>query len=197
MSLTRTWGRKAGSASIASAAEPTALTSPPAVVRISASSSRPSRSSSTSRTRTPVRSGAPVGREEGLTVEGLRSRSSAMTPRATAGSRTQKEAPRSGPSLDAETEPPCSSTRWRTIARPIPRPPWTRVVELSACWKRSKTEREELGMDPLAGVGHPDLEDRVRARRDRTSTRPLRRGELDRVRDEVPDDLLEPVRIRR
>ena len=37
------------------------------------------------------------------------------------------------------TVPPCSSTRCFTIDSPSPRPPWRRVVDASACRKRSKT----------------------------------------------------------
>jgi len=53
-----------------------------------------------------------------------------------AGSVTVKTAPRPGPLLSASTTPPCSSTRWRTMARPRPRPPWTRVL-LASAWRKS------------------------------------------------------------
>src|SRR5439155_2666249 len=53
---------------------------------------------------------------------------------------------------------------------------------------------EELGGDSLPGVRHADLELRpgsIEAHLDLS----LQGGELDRIGDEVPDDLLEPVRI--
>jgi hypothetical protein len=42
------------------------------------------------------------------------------------GSQTLNVLPRPGPSLDALTCPPCSSTSALTKARPRPRPPWLR-----------------------------------------------------------------------
>src|SRR5690606_11228214 len=64
------------------------------------------------------------------------------------GSRTVKRAPRPGPSLAASIAPPCSSTRSRAIERPSPRPPWRRVLPLSACQKRSKTCGRSPGSIP-------------------------------------------------
>ena len=39
------------------------------------------------------------------------------------GRSTVKVAPCPSPALSAETEPPCSSTKWRTMAKPKPKPP--------------------------------------------------------------------------
>ena len=44
----------------------------------------------------------------------------------------QKVAPQPGPSLVADTQPTWSSTMWRTMARPRPRPPCCRAIEPSA-----------------------------------------------------------------
>ena len=52
---------------------------------------------------------------------------------------TVKVDPWPSPGLCTLTVPPCSSTMWRTIERPSPRPPYWRVVELSAWRKRSNT----------------------------------------------------------
>ena len=46
---------------------------------------------------------------------------------------TVKVAPRPSPPLSAETTPPWSSTRLRTMASPSPRPPYWRPMEASAC----------------------------------------------------------------
>ena len=73
----------------------------------------------------------------------------------TSGSMTVNVAPCPAPGLSAETVPPWSSTRCRTMARPRPRPPCGRLVVASACRKRSKT-REELGWDPLPVVDDLD-----------------------------------------
>src|SRR6185436_11924602 len=52
---------------------------------------------------------------------------------------TTKVEPRPGPSLNAETVPPCSSTRCLVIDSPMPRPDVSRVDEESSCRKRSNT----------------------------------------------------------
>ena len=54
------------------------------------------------------------------------------------GKDTVNVAPRPSPGLAASTVPPCLPTSSRTIAKPSPRPPCNRVVELSACRNRSK-----------------------------------------------------------
>jgi DNA topoisomerase IA len=52
------------------------------------------------------------------------------------------------PGLWASTVPRCCSTRWRTIARPRPRPPCTRVLEVSSCVNRLKTCGRNAGSIP-------------------------------------------------
>jgi hypothetical protein len=54
--------------------------------------------------------------------------------------------------------------------------------------------RQELRLDADAGVGHGDLDLRLRAG-ERHPNAPAPRGELDRVRQQVPDGLLEPAGI--
>ena len=61
---------------------------------------------------------------------------------------TMNVAPRPPPSLRASTEPSCISTRLLTMESPSPRPPWRRVVEASACRKRSNTNGRKLGSMP-------------------------------------------------
>ena len=52
------------------------------------------------------------------------------------------------PSLTARTDPPCSSASLATIDSPRPRPLWRRVVDESACRKRSKTNGRNAGSMP-------------------------------------------------
>ena len=59
-----------------------------------------------------------------------------------------KRAPCPRPALSASTRPPCSSRMWRTMASPRPRPPWRRVLELSACRKRSNRCGRNSGVMP-------------------------------------------------
>src|SRR5258706_538985 len=56
-----------------------------------------------------------------------------------AGSRTVNSLPWPGPALHTATDPPCSSTRRLTRARPSPRPPRERSRLCGSCTKRSKT----------------------------------------------------------
>ena len=65
------------------------------------------------------------------------------------GSLTTKVVPRPSPSLCTSTVPPCSSTRFFTIDNPSPKPPWMRVVEASACRKRSKTLGKNSDLMPI------------------------------------------------
>ena len=53
------------------------------------------------------------------------------------------------PPLVADTLPPCSSTRLRTIARPRPRPPRDRSSVCGCCTKRSKIRGSMSGSMPL------------------------------------------------
>jgi hypothetical protein len=46
------------------------------------------------------------------------------------------------------TVPLCSSTMFRTIASPRPRPPWTRVETLSACQNGSKIRGRKSPLIP-------------------------------------------------
>src|SRR2546430_1733210 len=54
--------------------------------------------------------------------------------------------------------------------------------------------RQEGGLDPLTGVAHGDLDVRVDALEAELDA-PVPRGELDGVREQVPEDLLETLRI--
>ena len=54
----------------------------------------------------------------------------------------------------ASTVPPCSSTRWRTIASPRPRPPCGRVLELSRLAEALEDVRQEVGRDAGPVVLH-------------------------------------------
>ena len=76
-------------------------------------------------------------------------RSASAVPDVATGSVTVNVAPWPTPGLLAATRPPCRSTSWRTMARPIPRPPCRRVVELSAWRKRSNTCGRTSGSMPM------------------------------------------------
>ena len=129
MSLTSTSTSESASADSAALIESTIRTIAPwpwSTVRIR---SAVSRWSSATSTRTPLSVGRPAtgGTSAGTT--------GAARPRAVetaTGSRTLNVAPCPAPGLVTLTRPPCSSLRWRTIARPSPSPPWRRVMVLSA-----------------------------------------------------------------
>ena len=84
---------------------------------------------------------------------------------------------------------------WRTIVSPIPSPPCDRVLLLSACRNRSKTCGRNCRVDPLAGVGHLQTQTCPSERGRAAPRRARRRGELDGVGEQVPDDLLEAVGV--
>ena len=115
--------------------------------------SRESWSSSTTRTCAPW-SGA--GGQTG------RAARSAAAP---TGRRTVNVAPCPRRRSPRATVPPCSSTRWRTIARPRPRPPWRRVVVESAWRKRSKTCGRNSGAMPSPVSRHAGSRRRRRSGR--------------------------------
>src|SRR5438094_276857 len=68
--------------------------------------------------------------------------------RSSMGSLTLNVAPCPSPRLAASTLPPCSSTSFRTIASPMPRPPCARLLELSACRKRWNSSSRNAGAMP-------------------------------------------------
>ena len=111
---------------------------------------------------------------------------------ATAGRRTTNSLPFPGPSLRADTEPPCSSTRLRTIVRPRPSPPCDRSSACRSCTNRSKMCGSISGGDADAGVLHRHLHVAVhllRPHRDIAARRRVLRG----VRQQVRDDLASRV----
>ena len=111
------------------------------------------------------------------------------------GSSTLKVAPVPGPWLAACTLPPCSSTSSRTIASPSPSPPCSREtrVGLTEPFEHVRQElRRDAGPVSLTTISTCELI-RCEAHLDAAA---LGR-ELDRVRQQVPDDLLQPVGIAR
>ena len=153
---------------------PATSASAPASSSTVATMSRESGSSSTTSTRRPPRGGA-ASSHTGRSAAGCGACAGAMTTEGTTaarGSRTVNTAPEV-PSvlLAACTVPPCSSTRWRTIARPRPRPPCGRVEEESAWRNLSKTYGRNSGRMPGPSSA---TESSVCAsrRRSRTRTRP-------------------------
>ena len=138
-------GRTLASTATASAADPATSTCAPWLLRIADTISRVSASSSTTSTRIPsrsmVRARVSTGPSWATTAE------TGSWPMM--GSRTVKTEPRPSPGLSARTVPPWASTRWRTMARPRPSPPWLRVVELSAWRKASKTWGSRSGAIPM------------------------------------------------
>ena len=114
------------------------------------------------------------------------------------GTPSRSEAPRRG-SLPHPGQrcplspPPVQFDQLLTMARPSPSPPCFRLDVPSACRKRSNRWGRNSGDIPGRC---PHLISRVAPDRPlRTSTRPPWRRELHRVREQVPEDLLQPVRV--
>ena len=103
--------------------------------------------------------------------------------------------PALGPGLAAAMCPPCSSTSWRTRARPSPNPPSVRLTDELPWRKRSNTNGRNSRRDSLAGVLHDEAHRGpvflVDLHRDGAAAR----RELDCVRQHVPHDLLHAVRV--
>ena len=100
------------------------------------------------------------------------------------------------PPLSAVTVPPCSSTRCRTSERPRPSPACSRVTSDFSCRNRSNTCGRNAGSMPApVSVTVSTASSASRSQRDADLVASLR--ELDRVREQVPDDLLQPARRRR
>ena len=84
------------------------------------------------------------------------------------------------------------------MVRPRPEPPYLRVVEASPCLKASKDRVQLLGGNPHACVVHREMQADLRVAapllfdRDRDAALV---GELDRVADQVQQDLAQPRRI--
>ena len=112
--------------------------------------------------------------------------------------RELKVEPLPGPSLSAHIRPPISSARRRLIARPRPVPPYLRVVLESACendWNRR----------PMPSALRPMPVSRTRKRQHRALARErlaahrdddlAALGELDRVGEQVEQDLAQPGHV--
>ncbi len=102
-------------------------------------------------------------------------------------------APRPGPALRASRRPPCSSTSCFEIDRPSPSPP------CRACrWRRpggsGRTRGAGSRRRSLAGVGHRDPQ-HVRPALDADRHPPALGRELHRVVDQVPQHLLDSLRV--
>ena len=106
------------------------------------------------------------------------------------GTRTRKVEP-SPTRLSAVIVPPSTPTSRCTMLRPRPTPPVWRVLLSPICRKASKIDPSSLGgmPDPVSETAMVDPAGLV-VRRDGHGDRPLL-GELDRVVDEVADDLLQ------
>ena len=83
------------------------------------------------------------------------------------------------------------------IARPSPLPPYLRVVEESACENRRKYTSGSVSGDSDPGVFHRKMKPAPSGRSigvllDRYQSTPPLIGELDRVADEVDQDLPQP-----
>ncbi len=110
------------------------------------------------------------------------------------GSVTRNVAPCPSPGLSACTAPPWTSTRWRTIDRPRPSPPWVRVTELSACTNLLKRCGKTSGRMPMPVSPTVSCARRsARSRRNGDAT--AVRRELDGVAEQVAHHLLQAPRI--
>ena len=109
----------------------------------------------------------------------------------TAARRTVKRLPCPGPALWASTAPSCSSTSRWTSVRPMPSPPCARSRPRSPWTNRSKMCGSRSGRDSDARVLH--LEERVGpVGSDGHPNGAADRRVLERVGEQVSDDLLEP-----
>ena len=110
------------------------------------------------------------------------------------GNRAVNVEPWPTPGLSAWMLPPWSSTSWRAMERPRPRPRACRVLDESSWVNRSKTLGKELDVDAQAAV----RDDHLDVRADGLDAHPdpaVLRGELDGVREQVPEHLLETLGI--
>ncbi len=85
-------------------------------------------------------------------------------------------------------------TRCFTIERPRPSPPCRRVVEASACRNRSNTNARNSGLMPMP-VSSTVTSTWEFTRSSTTSMRPPAGGEFHRVGQQVPEHLLQAVRV--
>jgi len=99
-----------------------------------------------------------------------------------------KVEPSPSPALSARTEPPCSSTRCRTTASPS-----RRAVRLPEAFEQPG---QKIGPDPGAGVADAEVQVLPGVCQPHLHPAAARR-ELDRVREQVPHHLLEPIRVAR
>ena len=164
-------------------------------VSVVCSSSRASSSSSTTRTSTPRRSDVDRRVSARAAASG-RGRPAAAALDDRGQEHLERRARIRARRSRAWIVPPCSSTSCLAMARPRPRPPCSRLAVPSACRNGVEHVRQELRLDARAGVLHrQDGSRRVRVEPD--GDRAVRRRELHRVRQQVPDDLLQPIRVAR
>ena len=162
------------------------MTRQPASASTGCTSSRASGSSSTTSTRTPASSGNVSRTSSGAAaVRGSRRPSAparADAPRRSHPGRRRRSRHRS--------RPWCRCTRWRTMARPRPRPPKRARGGAVRLTEAVEDVGQQLGRDAAPRVPHEDFARRGRARA-QLSDRSARGRELDGVRQQVPDDLLQ------
>ena len=173
------------------------VTVAPAASSTTRSSASASSSSSMARTRTPRKSPSRVSGASD-SVRGC-SRRSPISCGCTiiSGSLTLNVAPLPSPSLDASTEPPCISTMCRTIDEAEPEPAGlARGARLPpGGTARTRAGRNSAGMPmPVSLTTISTCEfDALQPHLDAA----LLRRELDRVRQQVPDHLLQSIRVAR
>src|SRR6266571_2666989 len=89
--------------------------------------------------------------------------------------------------------PPQAATSFRQIARPRPVPPYWRVVDWSACEKASKIVASFSGEIPIPVSFTRDGQHiRPAGRRANRQVNKPMLGELERIVDEIADDLRQP-----
>ena len=105
--------------------------------------------------------------------------------------------------------PPSSLAISRLMDRPRPVPPYFRLVPVSACWNGSKMTRSLSGGMPIPVSVTENARTPVRPAQDRVVAAPARRGRLDPQADlarlgelegvgqQVPEHLLQPLRVGR
>ncbi len=109
---------------------------------------------------------------------------------------TVNSEPRPTPSLSAVMLPPCASVRWRTIASPRPSPPVLASGTRFSLTKSLEDVRQHVRRDADARVANGDG-DVVLVLRHLHLDLAVTRCVLQRVRQQVPEHLLQPLAIAR
>ena len=190
-SATITSGTSASRLASACAAECAAVTRAADASSTSETSDNASSSSSTTRTCRWLRSAIADSRRTASDRGWMRGSSPARGCTIISGIFSRNVAPVPGPSLAASIVPPCISASCRAIERPSPSPPCSPRHPGVGLAEALEDVRQKLGAMPMPVSLTTDFDVRVDPLQPHLHPAALGR-ELDGVRQEVPDDLLQP-----